>query len=384
MKKFYLFAASILFAASASAQVASANKFNVKPEVAGSAPFQIISNEYVPSASKNVDKFGPITYFIDYAAYNIEDGIMPSGETATGGRSPIDVNAAPEDSMITSISVVLNPYTGFTDYNSIVNSLVFVNAADPGATVTVDSLFFQFGHANESGDTNRIHILLRTGTNVSFGTIPGNFTAPNGTIYWRDSIVTTSTLSPNGVSAFGDNSTVDYKAGINHTQPLANGHLTFHIIPDVNVANGDTFGVSAFRYASQNSEPVLWNSLGTKSESPNSIFIFYASWNIWSQVTFSSLASAENLNANGFTLHSFMPNPANAETTVSFELANNSDVRFDVIDMNGRLVKSVDLGNQVAGKTNYVLNTSDLATGIYNVVMRANNSVFTKKLSVVR
>lgn len=381
MKKFYLFAASILFAASASAQVASTNRASVKFTSAPSAPYQIISNEYVPSSTQNVDKFGPIGYYIDYVAYNLDDGIMPNGEVLAGGRFVIDKNAAQADSLITSAIVNLQPYTGFGDYDDVVGTLQFVNATDPGATIVVDSIFFSFGHQNQSGNENKININLRTGSTVNFPSV-GSFTAGNGSIYWKDSIVTSTSLSPSG-SAFGTGSTVDYVSEVGYVHSLSNGNLVIQVIPEVNTADGDTFGLSALFYQGFN-DPVIFNSLGTQSQSPTSIYLFPLNWNIWSYVTFSSEASAEQLEANGFTLHSLMPNPANIETNINFELATNAEVRFDVIDMNGRLVKSVNLGNQAAGKTAYTLNTSDLATGIYNVVMRANNSVFTKKLSVVR
>ncbi|HEY8366902.1 MAG TPA: hypothetical protein VIL57_07125, partial [Bacteroidia bacterium] len=207
MKKFYLLAASILFAASASAQVASTNRASVKFTSAPSAPYQIISNEYVPSSTQNVDKFGPIGYYIDYVAYNLDDGIMPNGETLAGGRFVIDKNAAQQDSLITSALVNLQPYTGFSDYNDVVGTLQFVNATDPGATIVVDSIFFSFGHQNQSGNENKININLRTGSTVNFPSV-GSFTAGNGNIYWKDSIVTSTSLSPSG-SAFGTGSTVD-------------------------------------------------------------------------------------------------------------------------------------------------------------------------------
>lgn len=380
MKKFYFFAATLFLAASASAQVASTQNAILKNSVVGSAPYQIISNQYVPSIS-NTEKFGPVSYYIDWAGYNTADGIMPSGATVTGGRYVIDANFAPIDSNVTSVATNMKPYTGFTDYNDVANTLMFVNSTDPGATIIIDSLFFDFGHQNSSGNMNKININIRTGSEGVFGSL-GSYTIPNGTIYWKDSIETDESLSLTG-SAFGAGSTVNYAEAVGITQPLANGNLTIQIIPDVNTAVGDTFGLSGFSYAG-GTYPTQFNSLATFSDSPTQISLMLTSWNIWTKVTFSSLASAENLDNNGFTLHSFMPNPANAETSINFELASNAEVRFDVIDMNGRLVKSVNLGNQAAGKTAYTLNTSDLATGIYNVVMRANNSVFTKKLSVVR
>lgn len=379
MKKFYLMAASIVIAVSANAQVNSTQQNNAGDLKVASAPYQIISNEYVPS-NNHVEKFGPVSYYIDYAAYNIDPDVIPNGLTATGGRYIMDALAAPLDSQVTSIATNLRPYTGFSDYNDLGNTLMFVNSADQGATITVDSLFFDFGHSNSTGTMNKILIYLRTGSNGNFGSA-GTFTIPNGTIFWKDSIESDVTLSPSG-SAFGTGSTVNYAAAVGYTHSLASGDLTTHIIPIASLTAGDTIGIGGFGY-DDNSSPVQANSLATFSEDAGSIYLLRLSWNVWTKVTFSSQASAENLENNGFTLHSFMPNPADISTNINFELATPSDVRFDIIDMNGRMVKSVDLGNQAAGKTNYTLNTSDLSTGIYNVVMRANNSIFSKKLSVV-
>lgn len=380
MRKIYVLAISAAFAVSAQAQTLQTS--SIRDAKVSSAPYFIHSNEYLPQVPNNYDKFGPVSFYIDYSAYNTDDNIMPVGETVTGGRYVVNNLFQVADSNLQDISVNLQPYIGFTDYSNIAGSLVFVTTTDPGATVIVDSLFVEFGHQNSSGNDNKIRFQIRTGTNGNFGSA-GTFTIPNGTIYWADSIVTNQSLSPSG-SPFGTNSSYLYTATPGITQPLANGDLTVRIIPDVNTADGDTFAVSGLRYAgSPAPDPVQYNSMGIFSDTPTSIFLLNLSWNIWTSVTYSSLASAENMEAQGFTLHSFMPNPANEQTTINFELNKNSDVAFSIVDMNGRTVKNVKLNGQQAGKNVYTLNTSDLATGIYNVVMHANNGIFTKKLSVV-
>lgn len=381
MKKFYLMAATVVFAASVNAQVSSNSQLEAKNQKVASAAIGTVSNVYAPQANNYVEKFGPITYNIDWAEYNTADGIMPSSETAGGGRYVVDKNYLPIDSNVTGLAVNLRPYNGFTDYNDIAGSIQLVNATDPGATIIIDSLYMVYGHKNLSGAQNKVNINIRTGSNGTFGSA-GTFTIPNGTIYYKDSIVTTQTLSPSG-SPFGTNSSVVYAVAPNLTHSLANGDLVIEVIPDVNTAAGDTFAITAYNYASNNA-PVQMNSLATFSEAPTQIYLLRLSWYTPVVATFSSQFSAENLSQTGFTLHSLMPNPAVDNTTIVFELANNSDVRFDIIDMNGRLVQTMNLGNQVAGKTNYSINTSNLASGVYNVVMHANKSIFTKKLSIVR
>ena len=66
-----------------------------------------------------------------------------------------------------------------------------------------------------------------------------------------------------------------------------------------------------------------------------------------------------------FTLHQNYPNPFNPTTTISFDLAVRSTVRFEVFDVLGRTVDSRDLGD--LGAQNHIVefDASHLTSGIY-------------------
>ncbi len=78
------------------------------------------------------------------------------------------------------------------------------------------------------------------------------------------------------------------------------------------------------------------------------------------------------------------PNPAVNEATLSFTLANTSSVQVQVVDELGRVLNTVANETMNAGAQKVVINTSALATGIYNVVVRTEQGTFTQHLSVVK
>ena len=76
------------------------------------------------------------------------------------------------------------------------------------------------------------------------------------------------------------------------------------------------------------------------------------------------------------------PNPANEEATVSFELANASDVAITVTDLSGKAVYSTSMSNVAAGLTEVAINTSSLSNGVYVVNVSSDNAVSTQQLVI--
>jgi len=383
MKKVLLSGAVAFVAFSAMAQSTSlAGRANATS--VNAVPFANQPNVFAPTQqpSVNVDKDGPNTYYISYADYNTSDAV--SG-TLDGGRFVINPNAAPLDSEITSISVGFRPYVGFSDFNDVEGSYMESNAAAPGAKLRIDSLSVLLGHSNASGTTNKIYGFLTGAQSVTFGAPVGQQYVSNNTVFWADSITTTTSLSPSG-SAFGANSNYVWDMAPGYVHSLSNtNHICFRLMAVMGA--GDTLGISGFYKADGNGDPVdplIWNSFARQSQLPNNIYVFPVNWNVVAKVTYTSNASLNQLDANGFTIHSFMPNPANAATTIRYELKTPSDVTFVVTDMTGKQVDMVQLKGQATGTFNYELNTSAYASGFYNVTMRVNNQVYTQKLNVVK
>ncbi|MGZ5192091.1 MAG: T9SS type A sorting domain-containing protein, partial [Flavisolibacter sp.] len=83
---------------------------------------------------------------------------------------------------------------------------------------------------------------------------------------------------------------------------------------------------------------------------------------------------------NSFVLY---PNPATANTTISFSIAEKNKVSVNVYDVLGNLVSTLSQSNDFEKGSNTIsLNTSNLASGIYYISLDINGSKETKKLVI--
>jgi len=93
----------------------------------------------------------------------------------------------------------------------------------------------------------------------------------------------------------------------------------------------------------------------------------------------SSVNEANSL-LNNVTLY---PNPSNADAKINFTLAQNADVKIEVLDLSGRIISAMNFENTQAGVVNKSISTADFAEGNYIVRVHANGSVSQQKLNVV-
>lgn len=77
------------------------------------------------------------------------------------------------------------------------------------------------------------------------------------------------------------------------------------------------------------------------------------------------------------------PNPAQNQTSISFNLLNNEKVTLTVSDMSGKVLMH-EVKNLNIGRNTIQLNTSDLASGLYLIKLSAGNSFNTSKLNVIK
>ena len=88
------------------------------------------------------------------------------------------------------------------------------------------------------------------------------------------------------------------------------------------------------------------------------------------------------------------PNPFNPETWIPYQLAQDADVQISIYDINGALVRQLDLGYQQAG---YYTNRSraaywdgrnefgeHVATGIYFYQLQADNMSLLRKMVILK
>ena len=87
----------------------------------------------------------------------------------------------------------------------------------------------------------------------------------------------------------------------------------------------------------------------------------------------------ESQNALQFTMGQNYPNPYDGETTIPLTLKNNSDVKMELWDLNGRNLGAIYEGKLAAGEHQIPFTTSSkLATGnyIYQMILENENGVF--------
>ena len=88
--------------------------------------------------------------------------------------------------------------------------------------------------------------------------------------------------------------------------------------------------------------------------------------------------------ANSSTAISVYPNPAKDEATLSFSLQAQSNVQIQIVDGLGRTLNTIANETMNEGAHSVVINTSDLASGVYNVMIHTAEGTYTHRLSVVK
>ncbi len=78
------------------------------------------------------------------------------------------------------------------------------------------------------------------------------------------------------------------------------------------------------------------------------------------------------------------PNPATDMVNVSFDLVKSTNVSVQIVDLVGRVIKTISDQNMNAGTQNVSVSTANLAPGIYNVKIQTEAGSRVERLSVVK
>jgi hypothetical protein len=92
----------------------------------------------------------------------------------------------------------------------------------------------------------------------------------------------------------------------------------------------------------------------------------------------------ESLVPEEFILKQNYPNPFNPLTHINYSLKTAGEVRMDLYDIRGNWVRSLVSGAKPVGSYEYVLDASDLSSGIYFYTMAVNGSAQTRKLVLMK
>ena len=92
--------------------------------------------------------------------------------------------------------------------------------------------------------------------------------------------------------------------------------------------------------------------------------------------------AVNEVEGTNFSLGQNMPNPANGITRINYELNNADAVAFEVRDITGKLVQSMNLGTQAAGKNTIELNVEQFQAGIYTYTLTVGGERLTNRMIV--
>jgi hypothetical protein len=76
------------------------------------------------------------------------------------------------------------------------------------------------------------------------------------------------------------------------------------------------------------------------------------------------------------------PNPFSHSTTIPYQILNNGNVSFRVLDITGKAVKMINEGVKSPGKYTMKLSSENLGNGIYFLQMLVGNQIFTRKMTI--
>lgn len=92
--------------------------------------------------------------------------------------------------------------------------------------------------------------------------------------------------------------------------------------------------------------------------------------------------AVEEVTGVNFSLAQNMPNPANGITRINYELNSADAVTFEVRDITGKLVQTMNLGTQAAGKNTIELNVEQFEAGIYTYTLTVGGERLTNRMIV--
>ena len=87
---------------------------------------------------------------------------------------------------------------------------------------------------------------------------------------------------------------------------------------------------------------------------------------------------------DAFALKQNYPNPFNPSTTIKFSLPAQTQLKINIYNMLGELVRTISEGIYEAGYYNIIFDASELSSGTYIYRLESNNFTDTKKMILIR
>jgi hypothetical protein len=87
---------------------------------------------------------------------------------------------------------------------------------------------------------------------------------------------------------------------------------------------------------------------------------------------------------NSLWLSAPVPNPIENEAKMDYSVDAAGTANFDLIDMNGKIVKNIYNGSVNAGTATLTFGTSDVPNGSYTVVMKINEKLTVQRITIMK
>jgi hypothetical protein len=106
-------------------------------------------------------------------------------------------------------------------------------------------------------------------------------------------------------------------------------------------------------------------------------------WHIVAMIS-NSVVGINEKQANNLSIGQNIPNPFSDVTYIKYELMEAANVTFNVFDITGKKVQSIEEGKQFAGNHAIEFNGNNLQAGVYFYTLTAGDSQVTKRMTLVK
>lgn len=188
-------------------------------------------------------------------------------------------------------------------------------------------------------------------------------------------VVTTGSITTNPYTSYMFSSAVSVSGG-------------FYAAVTFPTTSGDSVGILSFKFGCASNDSLSWINIpslgGWRSvlglfggivSTDNADLVILPIGNINSGVN--------EYSASGLSLLGAYPNPAKDETTIRYNLADNSNISIKVFDLAGNVIKEIS-EEMTAGQHEIKLNVSSLAAGSYYYTVTSKTASLTSKFSVIK
>jgi hypothetical protein len=116
----------------------------------------------------------------------------------------------------------------------------------------------------------------------------------------------------------------------------------------------------------------FWKVLA-KNLAGDSLWSKQQDWGFFIKQGATSVETTEQNLPTGFELFQNYPNPFNSNTVIKYSLAENSNVSFNIYDVNARLIDEIIFNNQGRGEYGFRWTPQSLTSGVYLIKVQTKN-----------